>query len=82
MFYVKGIYENYENLQLYINNIKNRLKTTKDIKLYVGQNLKYNDKFIVGLIYQLKDVKKIKFISVVRKSKRQKTKRTYKISNI
>ncbi len=54
---MNGIYENRENLQLYINRIKKRLKTKNNVLIYIDDDLIYNDVFIIGLIYKVQDIK-------------------------
>jgi len=50
------IYDNRENLQLYINKTIKHLKISNDISIYID-DLEYGDDFIIGLIYRLRDTK-------------------------
>jgi len=53
------IYDNRDNLQLYINRIKKHLKLPDNILIY-SDDLEYCDDFKIGLIYRLINTKKQK----------------------
>ena len=54
---MKGIYENSKNLQIYINKLKYNLEINNGILIYIDDDLKYNDDFVIGLVYKVKNIK-------------------------
>ena len=68
------IYENRDNLQLYINKKINELKILNDISIYID-DLEYGDDFKIGLIYRIRDTKNNKLYigsEKIARGKRQK----------
>ena len=54
---MKGLYAGEDNLQVYINKIKTNLKIKNKISVFVDDEIQYNDEFVIGLIYVLKDTR-------------------------
>ena len=52
-----GYYNDYNNILLYIKDVIKQLKLKSDINIVVDDDLICGDKFVIGLIYKIKDTR-------------------------
>ena len=72
-----GYYNDYNNIWLYINDVIKQLKLKSDINIFVDDDLLSGDKFVMGLIYKIKDTRQKLIYIGSEQIQKKKTKRTY-----